>query len=96
MPEAPGEESTESGVDKKHGDRRGSHPRSELESGPILTAFGNTVSRLGFHPGSCEATGAFLTRSRLALKLFKQGTSDCSVEHVPEAGKSAWRPVRRF
>ena len=81
---------------EKHGDRRVSYPWSELESGSILTAFGNTVSRLGFHPGSCEATDAFLKRFSLALKLLKQGTSDCSVEHGPEAGKSAWRPVRRF
>lgn len=57
------------GTVEKHGDRRVSRSRSELESGPILTAFGNTVSRLGFHPRNGEATSAFLTRSGLALKL---------------------------
>lgn len=51
------------------------------------------VRRLEFLSKSGETTGAFLTRSRLGLKLLKEGTSDCSVENAPQAGKSVRRPA---
>lgn len=53
-PEAPSEESTESSMEKsaveeKPSNRRVRRPQSELESGRILTAFGNTLRWLAFH-----------------------------------------------